>query len=347
MALSTGDDTGVGSGLTQWDNAKAAFIAGELIPCDVLIGWDIDPPIYTQTEVGQMSSGMVKHAITTGIKEGVWRSMHKFQTVQFVFWLMQTTGTPTQEGVPASYNTHTLTIGATNTPDWHGIHFEREGITSNELRYDLMGFLPSDLVINCGQGKEARAATQEITIPFAYLNSSAGDIAAQTPRPIGTTGCIQKDWNQLIEGNGAGITPSGLTHAGNQLEVDIKNISIKLHRDYTFGRPVSGNFADGLLGIFDYSVILDVVPNGDLLYTVNRADRSTHDIDYVFDFIADATNDKITFNFDKMKLQKFNEKNDWKSWLEGYTITLLPKDKTSSLTVTGIDNLDNTHFENP
>ena len=349
MALATGDDAGAGSGLTQWDNAKAAFIAGELIPPDILIGWDNDPPVYTQTEIGQMSSGMIKHSVTTGIKFGTWKSKHQFQTVQFIFWLMQTTGTPTTENTPAGYNTHALTIGATNIPDWHGIHFEREGIASNEIRLDLMGFLPSDLVINCGQAKDNRAATQEITIPYAYLNSSASDIAAQTPRPIGTTGSIQKDWNHAIIGNGAGVAPSGLTYNSNQLEVDVKDISIKLHRDYTFGRPVSGNFAEGLMGIFDYSVVLDVVPTGDLLYTVNKTKPESYagDLDYIFSFPADATNDKITFTFDKMKVQKFSERNDWKQWLEGYSITLLPLDKTSSLTVTGIDNLDNTHFENP
>ena len=306
MALSTGDDAGVGSGLTQWDNAKAAFIAGELIPTDILIGWDNDPPVYTQTEIGQMSSGMVKHAITTGINFGTWKSKHQFQTVQFIYWLMQTEGAPTTENTPVGFNTHLLTIGATNIPDWHGIHFEREGIASNELRYDFMGFLPSDLIINCGQSKDNRAATQEITIPYAYLNDSASDIAAQTPRPIGATGSIQKNWNHAIDGNGAGIAPSGLTDSGSQLEVDVKDISIKLHRDKTFGRPVGGNFADGLMEIFDYSVVLDVVPQGNLLYAVNKADPSTHDIDYVFSFPADATNDKITFNFDKMILKKFN-----------------------------------------
>ena len=43
----------------------------------------------------------------------------------------------------------------------------------------------------------------------------------------------------------------------------------------------------------------------------------------------------------------FDEVNDYNKYIEGYTITLEPLDKDSSLTVTGIDNLDNTHFENP
>jgi hypothetical protein len=262
---------------------------------------------------------------------------------------MQTAGTPTTENTPVGYNTHALTIGASNVPDWHGIHFEREGITSNELRYDLMGALPSDLVIKCGESENYQAI-QEITVPFAYLNTSAADIAAQTPRPSGSTGSIWKNWDHLITGNGAGRVPSGITYNTNQLEVDIIDVALHFHRNYAFGPkdvtgyPISGN----MLG-WDYYVVLDVIPTGNALYDLNKLKKESYvgDLDFDFSFTAQATNDKISFTYDKMYLVPFDEVNDYNKYFEGYSIILEVLDTTSSLTATGIDNLNDNAYENP
>ena len=350
MALSTGDDAGAGSGLTAWRNADAAFIAGELIPVDQMLGWYNKPPVKLTNKAGARSTSKVAERHSMGRQIGEWRSKHKFQTCQFLWWLTQTAGTPTVENTPVGYNTHTLTVGTSNVPKWHGIHFEREGIAANELRYDLMGLLPSDLVITCGESVENYKATQEITIPYAYLNASAADIAAQTVRPTGTTGSIQKDWNHLITGNGGGRVPSGITYNANQLEVDVINAQLLFHNDVSFGpRDNTGYPVDGNVLGWDYSIVLDVVPTGNLLYALNKVDKESYagDLDFTFSFTADATNDKTTFTYDKMYLVPFDEVNDYDKWFEGYTITLEPLDTTSSLTVVGIDNLDNTHFENP
>ena len=351
MALATGDDAGGGSGLTDWRNAKAAFIAGELIPVDQLLGWHNRPPVKTTQSHGTMTTSKVKGRFSKNRQLGEWSSQHAFQTAQFLFWLMQTTGTPTNEGTPAGYNTHTLTIGATNVPDWHGIHFEREGISTKELRYDMMGMCPSDLVINCSPTMEEQKATQEIIIPYAYLNRAASDIAPQTKRPHQAIGSLWKTWNHLVAGNGAGKVPSGLTYNSNQLEVDVINVSLKFHREFFIGGipDTTGYYQIGLMLGWEYSVLLDVVPTGDLLYTVNNTDKESYagDLDYAFSFEADATNDDIDFDYDKMYLVPFDEVNDWKKYIEGYSIELKPLDVTSSLTIIGIDNLDNKHFENP
>jgi hypothetical protein len=356
MALSTGDDAGAGAGLTDWLNGYAAYVAGELIPSDVMLGWHIKPPSWNTEQAGVWTSSRVQERYSAARNYGIWKSKHEFQTCQFLFWLMQTTGTPTTEGTPVGYNTHALTIGNVSTPDWHGIHFEREGITSNELRYDLAGLLPSDLVINCGASAENYKATQEITIPFAYLKRDASDIAAQTPRDTGATGSITKDWSHAITGNGVGDAPSGLTYNTAQLEVNIIDMSLKFHRDFMFGpgsssatAAIRGTPLYGYLFGWDYSIELEVKPIGDLLYTVNNTKKEDYagDLDYDFYFTADATNDSIRFNYDKLYMVPFDEVNDYNKWNESYKITLEPFDKTSLVTVTGIDNLDNTHFENP
>jgi len=349
IALATGDDAGGGSGLTAWRNADQPFIQGELIPSDIMLGWTNTLPSYETKTIGSMTSSRVKKRFSTRRKSGIWKSKHALQTAQFCFWLMQTTGTPTTEGTPVGYNTHTLTIGATNVPDWHGIHFEREGIAANELRYDLMGFLPSDLVIECGEASDVYKATQEITVPYTYANKSSGNLTPQTPRDTGAIGSLWKDWSHLIDSNGGGDAPSGLTYNAAQLEVDVKNVRIKLNRNYYFGTPDTTGFPTiGLILDWNYSVELDVVPIGDLLYTVNDTKKESYnDLDYNFKFEANATNDYIQFNFDKMYMIPFDETNDWDKILEGYHITLEPLDTTSSLTTTGIDNLNNNHYENP
>lgn len=353
LALATGDDAGGGSGLTAWRNADAEFIAGELIPSDLLLGWNNKLPNYVTTKGGARTSSRIADRHSTGRQEGLWKSKHAFQTSQFLFWLMQTTGTPTTENTPAGYNTHALTIGATNVPKWHGLNFEREGITSNELRYAMMGALPSDLVISCVEGSgapEDRLATQEISIPYAFLKDGVTEIAPQTVRPADATGSTWKTWDHLIAGNGCGRDPSGLKYNGVNLEVDVLSKHLHFHRDYAFGprddtgHPVNGN----LLG-WDYYITMDVQPIGDLLYDVNKLKPEAYagDLDDVFSFTSDATNDKISFTYDKMYLVPFDEENDYKKNIEGYTITLEPLDVTSSLTVVGIDNLNNNAYENP
>lgn len=355
MALMVGKTTGAGEGLNDWLNGYLASAANELIPSDLMLGWDIKPPTYNTTRPGQFTTSRMSHRYSTNRGAGIWKSKHAFQTCQFIWFLMQTAA-PTTENTPTSYNTHALTIPATNVPLWKGIHFEREGITSNELRYDLYGMLPSDLVINCGASKDNYKATQEITIPFAYLKRDAVDLAAQTPRDTGATGSIWKDWDHIITGNGGGDVPSGLTYNSAQLEVDIINISLKFHRDYYFGpasasatAAIRGTPLSGLMLGWDYSIVLQVIPNGDLLYILNntKAEDYAGHLDYDFYFNADNINDKIRFNYDELYMVPFDEVNDYNKYIEGYTITLEPFDKDSSVVITGIDNLDKTAYENP
>jgi len=349
LALSTGDDTGGGSGLTAWRNGDAEFIAGELIPSDKLLGWNNTPPVYNTVEVGAMSSSLVSHRYSTKRKEGLWKSKHEYQTIQFLFWLMQTSGTPTNEGTPAGYNTTTLTIGSSNTPHWHGLNFEREGISSNELRYAMMGLLPSDLTINCGNSKENFAATQEITLPYSFLKTGVTEIAPQTPR-ASVIGSERKTWKHLIAGNGAGKDPSGLKYNLNNLEVDILDVSLRFHRDYLFGTPDTNYYPiNGYMLGWNYEFVLELAPIGDLFYTVNKTAKEDYagDLDFIFSFIADATNDKHTFTYDKMYMVPIDEVNDWNKYTESYTVTFKPLDTTSSFQCVGIGNLDNNHFENP
>ena len=351
LALVTGDDAGAGSGLTAWRNADAEFIAGELIPSDILLGWKNKPPAYVTRKIGAMGTTQAPHRFSDRRSQGKWESTHAYQTIQFLFWLMQTAGTPTNEGTPAGYNTTTLTIGASNIPLWYGMHFEREGITSNELRYALMGLLTSDLEISCGESKDAFNAVQKVTIPYSFLKTGVTELAPQTLRPYNSIGSIWKNWNHLITGDGAGKDVQGLTYNANPLEVDVTHVTLRFHRDVYFSNFDTNGYPTMAIynGGWSYKFILDIKPIGDLFYTVNRAKKESYagDLDYIFDFVADATNDKHTHTFDKMYMVPVDEENDWDKNIEGYKVTFEPLDTTSSYQCVGIGNLDNTHFENP
>jgi len=350
MALATGDDSGAGAGLTAWRNADTKFAVGELIPADVCLGWSYKPATYETSRYGTMTSSRVSARTSMARRVGEWKSKHAFQTCQFIWWLMQTAGTPTNEGTPAGYNTHTITISASSDPIWHGIHFEREGITSNELNYDLMGLLPYDLTISCANSGDLFDAQQDLSCQF--VKKVDGDnIVPQTRRPYNVVGTKWKTWDNLTTGNGGGKSSNmtGLLYNSGSLEVDVISNSVSLSRTPKLYTPDTGGVPTiGRLHDFDYSVTLDVKPVGDALYSLNHIAKEDYaDLDFAFSYVSDATNDKITFTFDKMYLVPFDELNDYNTTIEGYTITLEPLDETSSLTVVGIDGLDNEHFENP
>lgn len=333
--------------LTAWRNGDVKIASAECIPTDQLLQWDLQVPTPITEEYGTFKSSYINDRKSIGRRIGQWKSIHAFQTAQFCWWLMQTCSTT--ENTPVGYNTHAITLAAAPTPDNHGIHFERESISSEERRYDLLGFLPSDLVISCSE--TSWPAKQELTVPFAFAKtSSTDDIAPQTKRPRATTGTIWKDWGHVVAGNGGGESPSGFTYNSNPMEVDIVGLRIMLHRNVEFGTFDSdAYYTQGFLRTFKYSVQLDVKPRGDSLYVLNETEAEDYatDLDYDMKFEADATNDNIRFLFDKMYMIPFDELNDWNKWFEGYTITLDPLDSTSSLTITGIDLLDDDHYEDP
>ena len=102
MALITGDNSGAGVGLTSWRNKTTGtdtkFASAELIPCDQMLGWNYRPLHYNMLTPGVMAASRVSDRYSASRNAIVWTSMHAFQTCQFVFWLMQTTGGVTYIG---------------------------------------------------------------------------------------------------------------------------------------------------------------------------------------------------------------------------------------------------------
>lgn len=351
IALATGDDAAGGSGLTAWRNADAAFIAGELQPTDQFIGGSFKFPKPKTEEVGALQATYISDRREAGREKATLNLEFALQTAQFCWWLWQTCSTT--ENTPVGYNTHAITLNASQTPKWHGFHIERETPSENiTRRVDIMGFLPNELRIRCDP--DVFSAIQTLGVEYAFYKPGASEINPQTKRPSLTIGTIKKNWSHLIAG-GLGENQTALTYVGTEIAVAIKGITIILSRKRKFGIPDQNNYpAAGFLQGAKFSFELDVEPYDSAtlvdLFALNDIKKSdlAGDIDFDFKFDAEADNDYIRFNADKLNMLPFDElairREDW---FEGYTITLEPLDDTSSLAITGVDGIDNDGYENP
>ena len=351
IALATGDNAGAGVGLTAWRNADAAFISAELQPTDQFIGGSFKFPKPKTEEVGALQATYVSDRREAGRLRGSLNLEFALQTAQFCWWLWQACSTT--ENTPVGYNTHAITLNEAQTPKWHGFHIERETPSENiTRRVDLMGFLPKELRIRCDP--EVFTAIQTLVVDHAFYKPAASEIAPQTKRPALTIGTIKKNWSHLVAG-GLGENQTALTYVGTEIAVAIKGITIILTRKNKFGIPDANNFpAAGFLQGAKFSYELDVEPYDSAtlvdLFSLNDIKKSAlaGDIDFDFKFQAQATNDYIRFNNDKLFMLPFDELAIKRTeWFEGYTITLEPLDDTSSLAITGIDGVNNNGYENP
>lgn len=351
LALATGDDAGGGSGLTAWRNADAAFIAGELQPTDQFISGFFKFPKPKTEEVGALQATYISDRREAGRLRGTLDLEFALQTAQFCWWLWQACSTT--ENTPVGFNTHAITLNSNQTPIWHGFHIERETPSKNIVRrVDLMGFLPEELRIRCDP--EVFSAIQTLRVAHAFYKPGASEIAPQTKRPSLAIGTIKKNWSHLVAG-GLGENQTALSYNNTNIAVAIKGITIILTRKSKFGIPDANNYpAAGFLQGAKFSFELDVEPYDSAslqdLFALNDIKKSAlaGDIDLDFKFEAQATNDYIRFNADKLNMLPFDEMAIKRTeWFEGYTITLEPLDDTSSLAITGVDGVNNNGYENP
>ncbi len=332
--------------LTAWRNGDVKLATGECIAADPWIDAIITQPHEITTRQGK-PGGYIAGRYGGAMTDGFVRSTHRFNTVQFCYWLMQTASDPTTEGTPVSYNTHALTHPTVQTPFDLGMHYQT-ALTGNNLYWDLLGVLPQRLTISCSEYD--RTAKQVLEAKYAYLQS-ASDSFTKTARAEGTTGSITKTWDHAVTGGmGAAQTVLlGGTGAAANTECDIIGFTINLERNTWMGtRDANGYATAGLMQGFNWSIQLEVIPTGDALFTLARTKKVDYsDLDLTFSMTADATNDKITFDFQKLFMTNFDRSMSYSQRPESYVINLEPYDQTSTCAITGIDSLDNDNYANP
>ena len=333
--------TGVNE-LTAWRNGDVKLATGECITPDTWLDAILTQPHELTTRQGKPGQ-FVQGRYGSSFTNGFLRSTHRLQTAQFCYWLMQ--GCATTQNVPVGYNTHAITINESTTPLNFGYHIQSKG--PDNLLWDLLGITPSRLSISCSEYD--RTAKQVLEFPYAFLQASSDDFT-KTVRPEGTVGTTTKTWDHAVDG-GLGAGQTVFDFDGTPCECDIIGFNIILDRSTWLGtRDGDGYATAGLMLDFNFSVQLEVIPTGDFLFDLVRTKKTGYlgaDLDLNFALIADASYDKITFDFDKMFMDSFDKNMTYGSRPESYTINLEPLDETSSLEITGIDGLDNDHYENP
>lgn len=346
MALYTADNYNAAIAtkgqLTAFRNADVKLASAECIAPDTFQSASITLPAPKTTRSGRLNKRIFSR-YTTGYTDGKVISRHSLQTCQFGYWLKQ--GCSTTENTPAGYNTHALSLRTTSTPISFGYHFQSE-LASNNTYWDFLGIIPIRRSISCKE--DDWTAKQELEFEFAYAQKSGDDINP-THRNEGATGTITKNWGHFVTG-GLGANQTALTYNSGDTECHIIGFRIiEMNRGKLRARDASGFATVGTLFDYDYRVELDVVPDGDALFNLLDVAPEDYAGDLALDFYAtaDATNDKIRYQFNTLYLLPYTREVNFENWAEAYTVFLEPYDSDSTFTETGIDSLDNDNYENP
>ena len=330
--------------LTAWRNADVKLANAECIATDTFRSCFLTLPTMQTQRRG--TNNFIKARDDVKRKIGRFIGNFRLQTAQFIYWIMQACSTT--ENTPAGYNTHAITLNASVTPLNFGMHFQHEH-GSVPIRWDALGILPRELRITCSE--QQRTAMQTLMIDYVYKADS--DDITKTARAEGTTGSIVKNWGHAVDG-GLGGSQTAFTYNSNAVEVDIVGIDISLRRNNEmFAEDSNGYNTIGEVYHFDYSITLDVIPDsdggGDDIWAIMKLDKGSYagDLDLDFKFQADATNVYIQFAFDKLYMVPIDKEASYDKATDTYKITLEPLSDASSLTVTGIDSLDDDNYENP
>lgn len=343
IAVAQGDD------LTAWDNAQAALVSGECNPTDQFLGGTNFLPHDTTERFSSLAATRIPDRKSTGRIYGVFVGNFAFQTAQFIWWLQQAC---TTAGAGAPY-THTITTTTSNNPKYFGIHVEHES-TSNSRRRDLLGIIPKQLVIY-GSSKPGPdwKFKQTLSCDYAYCNSAAADIAAQTKRSATTEGTKWKPWSSICESDGTGLGGHAMdvfTYNTNALEIAVNSVTITLTNTGEFiGYDNAGYYRDAVLHTFDYSIDLGFIAKGDNLLALSYTDWASYagDLDLTLKFTSHADNDEITMAFDKLYAVPFGEEAvRYDKHREEYTVHFEPYSSSSSLATTGEDSLTEGDYEN-
>jgi hypothetical protein len=326
--------------LTAWRNADVKLATGECVAADQFKSCFLTLPTYQTTRRG--TSGYIKTRDTSMRKIGRYTGTHLFQTAQFIYWIMQACSTT--ENTPAGYNTHAITLNSSVTPLNFGIHFQHK-LTSNNLLWDALGLLPRELRISCSEINQV--TTQQIMMDFAHANTASDDFT-KVDRAGGTTGTVTKNWNHAVAGGLGGDSSALSYNAGH--EWDVVGFDISLRRDNGFyARDSTGYPTIGEVYGFDWSITLNILPRGDMIWDIMNTEKASYagDLDLDFKLQADATNDYVRFVFDKLYLMPTDKQASYDKYTDSYQLTFEPMSNASSLTVTAVDSLNNDHYENP
>ena len=328
--------------LTQWDNAQAPLIVGELNAIDKFISANVTHTKPRTRNINPLTASHYPKRIETGKLLGKTANTHYLQTGIMTHWVMGACSTA-GGGDPF---TKTITKATDENPIRLATHLEKEGTTANR-RKDTMGYVPNQLEITVSEADPI--ARQTYTGEFAFTGPGAN--LAQ-PTPFTNANLPIYDWFDYKSLSGT----SEFKYNGGAIDVDIIDLTIRFGwTGSLFGmydqtkHPRNGLVVPPFIGEVDLGIrvvdagntALDVI--SDTIHTSYAGD-----LDFIADFYKGA-NDYLRYTFDKMYVdpesyeEVFQEEGDW---FDGVRFTLKFLDENSSLAVEEKSLLNKEYYEN-
>ena len=331
-----------GSDLTQWDNAQAALIVGELNAIDWFFGANVQHTKPKTIEVNPMTATHYPKRLQVGRDIGILATTHYLQTGILTANVMG--GVSTVEATP---NVHTITKDTNVTPLKLAFHVEKEGTNANR-RKDMMGFVP--LGIDIGVSEPNPSVRQTYSGEFAFTG-----VGGNLAQPTAFTQAIHEpyDWYNYRDNSGA----SEFKYSSGAINVSI--IGFNMHigwKNRLFGAyDLSGFPTNGVtVPPFNSYVDMDVRITDEGGTDINTIADTVHtsyagDLNFIADFYESATR-FLKYTWDKTYIvpnsyrEVFQETG---AWFDGAQFRLALLNETSSLAVEEKNALNNDYYLNP
>lgn len=327
--------------LTQWDNAQAALVVGELNAMDWFIGAEITNTKPRTERLNPMTSTHIPKRLQVGRILGAYASTHFLQTGILQYVVMG--ACTTTEATP---NIHAITKTTGQDPIRYAPHFEKE-VTTNHRRRDLMGHVPISLDVYCSE--KVPIATQTITTQFAFTGVG-GDLAQ--PTALTQAAHAPYKWYDYKHASGA----SSFLYNTGAIGVDI----VEIHEHIGWSGALFGTYdsngyptAGKLVPPFDSYVEIGFrfTDTGTDIRAISDLAHGSYagDLDIIIDFYESATRYRKN-TWDKMYVAPESFKEIYKtegSWYDGATVKLEFLDENSSCVCEEKNALNNDYYENP
>ena len=247
-------------------------------------------------------------------------------------------------------STHAITKATDETPIWLGFHVEKEG-TNTSQRKDIMGIVPSNLNISVSEANPI--AKQTYTGEYSYNTPGQATELAE-PSELVQAKHPPFTWFHYRSSSG---TSAFTYNAGAAINVDIIGLNI----NFGWTKATFGTYdANGYPNIgyvnppFTTRVTIECIykdHTGADIQTISDLDHAAQagDLTLIVDFYEDATN-YIKFTFTDMFIDPESFEEVWQSegdWFDGFRFDLVFRNETSSLALSAVDALNDTHYKNP
>lgn len=333
-----------GSDLTDFDNAQAALIVGELNAMDWFVGASVKHTKPKTMNINPLAATHYPKRIQVGRDLGRITTTHYLQTGILTANVMG--GVSTTEATP---NIHAITKDTNETPLKLAFHIEKEG-TNAQRRKDLLGFVPRGLDISCSE-REGETLAKQIYIGDFAFTGAGGNLAQPTEFTQATH--APYTWFHYRNGSSA----SEFKYNSGAINVSIMAFTMHIGWANTlFGLFDANAYPNNGITVppFDAYVDLDVKISDAGGTDINTIADTVHgsyagDLDIIIDFYESATR-YLKYTWDKMYIvpdsyeEVFQEEGNW---YDGARFRLAFLDENSSLAVEEKNALNNDYYLNP